>query len=89
MDSVLITTAMTSVSVVKEALAIALGSHGEQDRSNKVAYLLHQMGMIHDTLFYIRNELSRLHVENAQLRRHSSTVRLREGYMVLHLRGRV
>jgi hypothetical protein len=68
MDSVLITTAMTSVRSVKDALEIALGSGNENDSRNKIAHSLHQMGMIHDTLFYIRNELSRLHVENAQLR---------------------
>ena len=68
MDSVLITTAITHVRSVKDALEIALGSNGEHDIRKKVAHSLHQMGMIHDTLFYLRNELSRLHVENAQLR---------------------
>jgi hypothetical protein len=68
MDSVLITTAMTSVKSVKDALAIALGASNENDSRKKIAHSLHQMGMIHDTLFYIRNELSRLYVENAQLR---------------------
>jgi hypothetical protein len=68
MDAVLITTAMTSVRSVKDALEIALGSSHEHDSRTKLAHSLHQMGMIHDTLFYIRNELARLHVENAQLR---------------------
>ena len=68
MDSVLITTAMTSVRSVKEVLAIALGSSHEHDSRTKIAHSLHQMGMIHDTLFSLRNELSRLQVENAQLR---------------------
>ena len=50
------------------SLEIALGSNGENDSRQKIAHLLNQMGMIHDTLFSVRNELSRLHVENAQLR---------------------
>ena len=68
MDSVLITTAITTVRSVKDALEIALGSNGEHDSRQKLTHSLDQMDMIHNTLFYLRNELSRLHVENAQLR---------------------
>jgi hypothetical protein len=68
MDSVLITTAITSVRTVKDSLEIALGYNTENDSRKKIAYSLHQIGVIHDTLFYVRNELSRLHVENEQLR---------------------
>jgi hypothetical protein len=68
MDSVLITTAITTVRSVKDALAIALGSNGAHDSRQKIVHSLDQMDMIHHTLFYLRNELSRLHVENAQLR---------------------
>jgi hypothetical protein len=68
MDSILITTAITSVRYVQDSLEIALGYNMEHDSRKKIAHSLNQMGMIHDTLFYVRNELSRLHVENAQLR---------------------
>ena len=68
MDAPLITTAITSIRTVKDALETALGYALEHDSRKKLAHSLHQMGMIHDTLFSLRNELARLHVENAQLR---------------------
>jgi hypothetical protein len=68
MDSVLITTAITSVRSVQDVLEIALGSSHEHDSRKKITHSLHQIGMIHDTLFSLRNELARLQVENAQLR---------------------
>jgi hypothetical protein len=68
MNAPLLTTAITSVRSVKDALEIALRSIMEQDSRKKLMHSVHQLGMIHDTLFSIRNELARLHVENEQLR---------------------
>ena len=68
MDAPLITTAITSIRTVKDALEIALGYALEHDSRKKIAHSLNQIDMIHDTLFHIRNELSRLQVENEQLR---------------------
>ena len=68
MDAALITTAMTSVRSIKESLEIALEYKSEKDRRETIAHFLQQMGMIQETLFHLRHELSRLHVENAQLR---------------------
>lgn len=68
MHSSLLTTALTSVRDVKDALEVALGYSIENDSRKKITHSLHQMSMILDTLFYVRNELSRLHVENEQLR---------------------
>ena len=68
MEEPLLTTAITSVRSVKDALEIALSSIREQDSRKKLMHSLHQLGMIHDTLFSLRNELARLHVENARLR---------------------
>jgi uncharacterized protein (DUF952 family) len=68
MDSVLITTAITSVRYVKESLEAALGYDIEHGNRKKITHSLNQVSMIHDTLFHVRNELSRLYIENAQLR---------------------
>jgi hypothetical protein len=68
MDAPLLTTAITSVRSVKDSLEIALSYIVEHDSRNKIIRSLHQLGMIHDTLFSLRNELARLHVENEQLR---------------------
>jgi len=68
MNAPLLTTAITSVRSVKDALEIALSSIMEHDSRKKLMHSVHQLGMIHDTLFSIRNELARLHVENEQLR---------------------
>jgi hypothetical protein len=68
MDSVLITTAITSIRVVKDSLEAALGYEIENDSRKKITHSLSQMSMIYDTLFHARNELSRLCAENEQLR---------------------
>ena len=68
MNAPLLTTAITSVRSVQDALEIALRSIMEQDSRKKLMHSVHELGMIHDTLFSIRNELARLHVENEQLR---------------------
>jgi hypothetical protein len=68
MDAPVITTAITSIRAVKDSLEIALAYPIEHDNRRKIVHSLHQLGMIHDTLFSMRNELSRLHVENEQLR---------------------
>jgi hypothetical protein len=68
MDAPVITTAITSVRSIKDSLEIALSYTIEHDSRKKIVHSLHQLGMIHDTLFSMRNELARLHVENEQLR---------------------
>jgi hypothetical protein len=73
MDSVLITTAITTITCIKDALKAALEDKIERASREKLTNSLQQIGMIHDTLFHTRNELCRLQAENEQLRQELKT----------------
>jgi hypothetical protein len=68
MTSGLITTAITNALLVKHALEAVLAHTGENDHKKELNRVLQKVGVIQDTLFDARSELSRLQAENQQLR---------------------
>ena len=74
MDAVVITTAITNALFIKNSLQLLLEHKIENDKRNEIHSALRKVDAIHDTLFDTRNELSRLQVENQQLRQELKTL---------------
>jgi hypothetical protein len=68
MESTFLTTAILSTRFVKASLETVLDHDMAHEHWDKIQHVLQQVGVIHDTLFHMRNELCRLQAENQQLR---------------------
>ena len=68
MDITTISSAYTAIKILKESITTILNSKIETEARNRINEALEKLGGVQDTLFYLREELSRLQSENAELK---------------------
>ena len=68
MDMATISTAYTSIKIVKESISGLLGTKIESAAKEKVNEALDKLGAVQDSLFYLREELGRLQSDNSDLK---------------------
>jgi hypothetical protein len=63
-----IASAYTGIKFIKESLSFILNAKIEAATREKISEVLERLGTVQDTLFYLREELSRLQIENFELK---------------------
>ena len=63
-----IASAYTGIKFIKESLSFILSAKIEAAAREKINEVLEKLGMVQDTLFYLRDELSQLQTENYELK---------------------
>ena len=68
MDIATISSAYTGIKIVKESISALMRLKIENTAKESINEALDRLGAIQDTLFYLREELSRLQTENSELK---------------------
>lgn len=68
MDIASISSAYTGLKMMREAITVVLDAKIDSAAKQRINEALEKIGSIQDTLFYLREELSRLQTENANLK---------------------
>jgi regulator of replication initiation timing len=63
-----IVSAYTGIKFIKESLSFILSAKIESTAKEKINEVLEKLGVVQDTLFYLREELSQLQAENYELK---------------------
>lgn len=69
MDMATISSAYTAIKILKESITTILNAKIEAETRTRINEALERLGGVQDTLFYLREELSRLQSENAELKK--------------------